>query len=95
MMQALGAKLCDANGSDIGNGGGSLNCLNSIDVSSMDPRLKHCAIRVACDVTNPLIGEQGHRAFWPAKGATEALIDELDNNLAHYASVIKNRCAWR
>ncbi|MGG7872048.1 glycerate 2-kinase [Klebsiella aerogenes] len=90
MMQALGAKLCDANGSDIGNGGGSLNCLNSIDVSSMDPRLKHCAIRVACDVTNPLIGEQGaSRIFGPQKGATEALIDELDNNLAHYASVIK------
>ena len=90
MMQALGAKLCDANGSDIGNGGGSLNCLNSIDVSSMDPRLKHCAIRVACDVTNPLIGEQGaSRIFGPQKGATEALIVELDNNLAHYASVIK------
>ncbi len=60
----------------------------------MDPRLKHCAIRVACDVTNPLIGEQGaSRIFGPQKGATEALIVELDNNLAHYASVIKKIAA--
>ncbi|WP_318368796.1 glycerate 2-kinase [Enterobacter sp.] len=90
MVQALGAKLCDANGTSIGYGGGSLNTLNTIDISGLDPRLKACAIRVACDVTNPLIGEKGaSRIFGPQKGATEALIVELDNNLAHYASVIK------
>jgi len=90
MVQALGVKLCDANGTSIGYGGGSLNTLNTIDISGLDPRLKACAIRVACDVTNPLIGEKGaSRIFGPQKGATEALIVELDNNLAHYASVIK------
>ncbi|WP_318393426.1 glycerate 2-kinase [Enterobacter sp.] len=90
MVQALGVKLCDANGTCIGYGGGSLNTLNTIDISGLDPRLKACAIRVACDVTNPLIGEKGaSRIFGPQKGATEALIVELDNNLAHYASVIK------
>ncbi|HFZ8996074.1 TPA: glycerate 2-kinase [Citrobacter freundii] len=90
MMQALGAKLCDANGTEIGYGGGSLNSLNSIDISGLDPRLKTCSIRVACDVTNPLTGEKGAtRIFGPQKGATEALIVELDNNLAHYADVIK------
>ena len=31
MVQALGARLCDANGAEIGNGGGSLCSLNSID----------------------------------------------------------------
>jgi glycerate kinase len=59
MVQALGAKLCDANGKEIGYGGGSLMALNSIDLSGLDPRLKSCTLRVACDVTNPLVGEKG------------------------------------
>ena len=90
MVQALGAKLCDANGNEIGFGGGSLNTLNDIDISGLDPRLKDCAIRVACDVTNPLVGDNGaSRIFGPQKGASEAMIVELDNNLSHYADVIK------
>lgn len=90
MVQALGAKLCDANGTEIGHGGGSLMSLNTIDISGLDPRLAACTIRVACDVTNPLTGEQGaSRIFGPQKGATEAQIVELDSNLNHYADVIK------
>ena len=90
MVQALGAKLCDANGTEIGNGGGSLMSLNSIDTSALDPRLKACTIRVACDVTNPLTGNTGaSRIFGPQKGATEAMILELDRNLDHFADVIK------
>ena len=90
MVQALGARLVDANGTDIGYGGGSLVALNHIDTSGLDPRLKHCAIRVACDVTNPLVGETGaSRIFGPQKGATEAMIVELDTNLGHFADVIK------
>lgn len=83
MVQALGAKLCDANGNEIGFGGGSLNTLNDIDISGLDPRLKDCVIRVACDVTNPLVGDNGaSRIFGPQKGASEAMIVELDNNLS-------------
>ena len=90
MVQALGAKLCDANGTEIGHGGGSLMSLNTIDISGLDPHLASCTIRVACDVTNPLTGEQGaSRIFGPQKGATDAQIVELDNNLSHYADVIK------
>ncbi len=90
MVQALGAKLTDAAGNAIGNGGGSLIALNTIDISGLDPRLKECTIRVACDVTNPLVGEKGaSRIFGPQKGATEAMIVELDRNLGHFADVIK------
>ncbi|MDI4740080.1 glycerate kinase, partial [Salmonella enterica subsp. enterica serovar Kentucky] len=43
------------------------------------PFLKLCAIRVACDVSNPLIGDNGaSRIFGPQKGATEENIVELD-----------------
>jgi glycerate kinase len=90
MVQALGARLTDADGNDIGFGGGCLNRLNTIDISNLDPRLKHCAIRVACDVTNPLVGDSGaSRIFGPQKGASEANIVELDSNLAYFADVIK------
>ncbi|HDR2861325.1 TPA: glycerate 2-kinase [Enterobacter asburiae] len=90
MVQALGAKLCDANGKEIGYGGGSLMALNSIDLSGLDPRLKSCTLRVACDVTNPLVGEKGaSRIFGPQKGADEGMTLELDANLSHYADVIR------
>ncbi len=90
MMQALGARFTDANGTEIGYGGGSLMALNHIDISDLDPRLQGCAIRVACDVTNPLVGESGaSRIFGPQKGATEEMILELDASLSHYANVIK------
>ncbi|KFC07316.1 glycerate kinase [Trabulsiella guamensis ATCC 49490] len=90
MMQALGASLCDANGTAIGFGGGCLMSLNAIDLSQLDARLKTCSIRVACDVTNPLTGDRGaSRIFGPQKGASEAMIVELDRNLEHYADVIK------
>lgn len=90
MVQALGAKLVDATGKEISPGGGSLLSLNSIDISGMDERLESCVINVACDVTNPLIGDNGaSRIFGPQKGADEATIVELDRNLAHFADVIK------
>ncbi|MCS6109996.1 glycerate kinase [Clostridium botulinum] len=92
MIQALGGKLLDSNGSEISFGGGALNKLENIDLSSLDSRLKDTTIEVACDVTNPLIGEKGASAiFGPQKGATLEVVKELDTNLAHYADVIK-RC---
>jgi glycerate kinase len=89
MVQALGAELLDASQEPIGPGGGELVKLAHIDVSGLDQRLKACRIEVACDVTNPLIGEEGATAvFGPQKGATPEMIVTLDNALAHYAQVI-------
>lgn len=89
MVQALGARLLDANGAEIGFGGGSLRQLDAVDISNLDPRLKQCTLRVACDVTNPLTGENGaSRIFGPQKGASEEMVAELDLNLSHYADVI-------
>lgn len=90
MVQALGARLSDAAGQEIGPGGGHLLSLNNIDLCAMDARLQGCVINVACDVTNPLVGENGaSRIFGPQKGASEAMIIELDRNLEHFANVIK------
>lgn len=90
MLQALGVKLLDKTGQQIGYGGQALADLVNIDISEMDSRLARCDFEVACDVTNPLTGENGASAiFGPQKGASKEDITLLDNNLKHFAKIIK------
>jgi len=92
MIEALGVSLYDTNRQPIGRGGQCLSGLVSIDLSGMDPRLAECRFTVACDVTNPLTGSQGASAvFGPQKGATPDMVSLLDNNLKHYADVIRRQ----
>lgn len=92
MAQALGIRLLDNQGQELGYGGGELARLATIDTSKLDPRLAQVRLEVACDVDNPLCGEKGASAvFGPQKGATPDMVAELDNNLAHYAVIIKQQ----
>ncbi len=90
MVQALGARLLDADGQALAPGGAALAALARIDVSALDPRLAECRIEVACDVDNPLTGPRGASAvFGPQKGATAGMVHTLDANLAHFARIIE------
>lgn len=90
MVQALGARLLTASGQPIAPGGAGLETLATIDISELDSRLSRCQIDVACDVTNPLTGEEGASAvFGPQKGATPEMVAFLDRALAHYAACIQ------
>lgn len=90
MAEALGVKFLDAAGAPISRGGGGLADLATIDVSGIDPLVAQTKVRIASDVTNPLVGEKGSAAvFGPQKGATPAMVATLDANLAHYAALIK------
>ena len=89
MVQALGARLLDAQDEDIAHGAMGLESLTRIDISQLDPRLAGCRIEVACDVTNPLTGKEGASVvFGPQKGATAEMIPRLDRALTHYAHLI-------
>ena len=89
MVQALGARLLDAQDEDIAHGAMGLESLTRIDISQLDPRLAGCRIEVACDVTNPLTGKEGASVvFGPQKGATAEMIPRLDRALTHYAQLI-------
>jgi len=89
MIQAMGGNLTDKNGEELPRGGIALSSLDSIDISSMDPRMLHADIVVACDVNNPLCGPRGASAiFGPQKGATFQDVQELDAALANYSEVI-------
>lgn len=90
MAEALGVKFLNAAGEPIKRGGGGLAELASIDVSAVDPLVAQTKIRIASDVTNPLVGPKGSAAvFGPQKGATPEMVPVLDANLAHYAAIIK------
>ncbi|MEK5478546.1 glycerate kinase [Paenibacillus sp. FSL R5-0407] len=92
MAEALGAKFLDAEGNTLPRGGGSLDQLARIDVSSLDPRLQQVDLIVACDVTNPLCGETGaSHVFGPQKGATPEMVLHLDAALGHYADIVKRQ----
>jgi glycerate kinase len=89
MAQALGFRLLDASGADLPPGGAALAHLARIDASGAHPALQDAVIRAACDVNNPLTGPQGASAvFGPQKGATPAMVAELDAALAHFSTVL-------
>lgn len=92
MIFSLGGKLLNKNGKEIHPTGEGLAQLSKIDLSGLHPRLKNVDIRVACDVDNPLCGPQGASYIYgQQKGATPEQIEQLDQNLARFAQVLKNQ----
>jgi len=88
MAKALGVRFVDGRGETLPEGGAALSRLVSIELSGIDPRLVETEILVACDVDNPLTGPRGASAiFGPQKGATPAVVAELDAALERYARV--------
>lgn len=92
MLQALGVKFLDETNEEIALGGASLSKISKIDVSMMDRRIKDIEIKAACDVKNYLTGDNGaSRVFAKQKGASEKDIVTLDENLKHYAGVVREQ----
>jgi glycerate kinase len=90
MAMALGTRFLDKNGEIIGYGGGALSEINSIDLSGLDSRAGESEFIIACDVNNPLYGPTGaSHVYAKQKGAAEEMRYNLDDNLLHYANVIK------
>ncbi|QAV23543.1 glycerate kinase [Proteus hauseri] len=90
MMQALGLDLKDKFGTCLPFGGAALAQLQTIDINSLNPKLKNIEIEIACDVSNPLCGEKGASViFGPQKGATQDDIAQLDNALHHFGTYIE------
>ena len=88
LARALGIRFLDAAGEELPEGGAALVRLARVDVSGADPRLEGLELLVACDVDNPLTGPRGASAVYgPQKGATPAMVAELDRALARFAEV--------
>ncbi|MFN4192440.1 MAG: glycerate kinase [Tabrizicola sp.] len=90
MAQALGARLLDENGAEIGQGGGELLWLHRIDLSGLDPRLARVQIDAAVNWHNMLLGPKGvARVFGPQKGATPSQVEDLDTAMHRWAAAIR------
>ncbi len=90
MLQALGFGLLDESGAPIPPGAAGLEKLKTIETAGALPQLKDCRFRIACDVTNPLCGENGASAvFGPQKGAKPEDVPRLDALLARFAALSK------
>lgn len=92
MVQALGARLLDAEGRELGPGGAELLRLHHVDLSGLDPRLAHVQLDAAVNWHNVLLGDRGvARVFGPQKGATPEQVPVLEAALQNWADVLR-RC---
>jgi glycerate 2-kinase len=80
ILQALGATVSD----------------DAVDLSGLDPRLTDVDLRIACDVTNPLLGERGAAAtYGPQKGATLHDVRLLNKRLESFADALEGATGRR
>ncbi|MCK2245173.1 MULTISPECIES: glycerate kinase [unclassified Crossiella] len=91
-LQALGARLLDGDGVELGRGGDALAEVKDIDVTGLDRRLADVRITLACNPHNVLCGDQGvARVFGPQKGATPRDVERLAAALDRWAVVLQEK----
>ena len=93
MLTALGAKFTDESGKEVKPIGGEMKNVAAADFAGLLPELKETTITVICDVTNPLLGENGATFIYgPQKGAIPEIRDELEAGMAHFAEIVSAAC---
>ena len=92
MANALGYKFLDENNNELEAIAENMIKVASIDDSNVDKRIFDIKINVACDVKNPLYGENGATAIYgKQKGVTDESFDILDNGLKNIARIVKDK----
>ncbi|WP_226037059.1 glycerate kinase [Aquibacillus saliphilus] len=90
MLQALGMKAWDKSGIEIGPFGRDLLSMSKVSFKNLHSKLSKINIRVACDVENPLSGQEGASAIYgPQKGATEQQILMYDEALDNFSNLVE------
>ena len=89
MVQALGARLLDRDGNELGRGGAALSDLTDLDLAGL-PGLAGAQVVLASDVDNPLLGPRGAAAvFGPQKGALPSQVQQLEAAMARWADFVE------
>lgn len=87
MASALGWQFTDENDKCFIPTGGTLHRVKHI---SKPEKPINIPVTAACDVENPLYGENGAAyVFAPQKGADESMVKRLDDSLRHASEIIK------
>jgi glycerate kinase len=70
--------------------------LAAVDLTGLDPRLAEIELRIANDVSNPLLGPAGAAAtYGPQKGASPDQVGWLDARLARFADALEGATGRR
>ena len=91
-LRAIGVQFLDSKGNELNGHFETLNLLSDINLSHIDTRIKSTLIEIACDVDNPLLGDQGAtRVFAAQKGASNQMIEDLESIMTHYYEIISGQ----
>lgn len=94
MLQALGCHFLDEHGNEVFYGAEGLSKVCEIHIEDMLPELSNCSFQIACDVTNPLVGEKGcSRIFTPQKGADAQMVENMEQSMVRYADLVEQQ-SW-
>ncbi len=89
MLTALGARILDADGQPVPDGGGGLEHVAAVDLTGLHPALAETDGVLASDVDNPLLGDHGAAAVYgPQKGATPDDVARLDGALQVWSGAL-------
>lgn len=92
MLKALGYKITDSNGVDVPDGAYGVQHAVLIDDSCVSSAIGECEFCIACDVTNPLCGDNGaSKVFSPQKGASIEAAETMDEWMHSFAQVVTNK----
>lgn len=94
-LQALGARLLDADGRDIPTGLAGLEQVASIDLAPAVQALGPARLIALSDVTNPLVGSRGAlRVFGPQKGLAQDpdALNTYDRWMVRYGALLDAAC---
>lgn len=92
MLSALGVQFLDENNEPLPIKVNSLRKLKKIDLTAFHPKIKESHFTIACDVDNPLVGENGATAvFGPQKGVKEEEIAQIDSYIQCFANIIESQ----
>ena len=94
-LQALGARLLDADGRDIPTGLAGLEQVASIDLAPAVQALGPARLIALSDVTNPLVGSRGAlRVFGSQKGLAQDpdALDTYDRWMVRYGALLDAEC---
>ena len=90
MLSALGFRFTKENGEEIRPIGEGLKDLARIDATSVPEGLLQCSFQIACDVENPLYGENGASLIYGfQKGGNKELLSQMDLWIKRYSELVK------
>lgn len=88
-LQALGVRITDEAGREIGPGGAELLRAHRIDASDLDPRMSEVDMTVAVNPRNALCGPDGvARRYGPQKGASAQDVELLSSAMSNWARLL-------